>query len=426
MKKKYVTNYKLWLKLVIVSALGLAIFGLAGYSQVSADGPQHSSGLMLVDYRHLDGGQDGVALIDLDPESKLFGKIIQRRPIGQGVLPHHLYFNRDQSKLYNTALGGSYLYEIALNKDANGRPHIGQITPIDTHGNITGEDIYFTQDGSRFYMTFMNGQGGEKDGAIGVFDVQTNELLETIVAPVPDDPTSGQPFLMHPHGISANEELGLLMVTSTVHPDLVSEVGNTVTLIDMKTNQLLKTYLVADSPEDLPEPVEVLLLRDDLPPYALVTTVLGGDIWVASYNSETGLFNEFEKKVEGEEHGLGVALEFYIHEDKQGEKELYVSFGVPGVVNVYGLDQLPELPLKRTLPAGPGAHHMAFFETESEREVVVVQNNLLNGEGLNAGTLTVADIHTGELLKTLDLPTEYGLLPESIELAFGHGHDYHH
>jgi len=426
MKKKYFTDYKLWLKLAIVSAIGLVIFSLAGCSQVSADSPHHSPGLMLVDYRHLDGGKDGVALIDLDPESKQFGKITQQRPIGQGVLPHHLYFNRDQSKLYNTALGGSYLYEIALKKDANGMPHIGQITPIDTHGNITGEDIYFTQDGGRFYMTFMGGQGGEKDGTIGVFDAQTNELLETIVAPVPDDPASGQPFLMHPHGISANEELGLLMVTSTVHPDLVSEVGNTVTLIDMKTNQLLKTYLVADSPEDLSDPVEVLLLRDDLPPYALVTTGLGGDIWVASYNSETGLFNEFEKQVEGEEHGLGVALEFYIHEDKQGEKELYVSFGVPGVVNVYGLDQLPELPLKRTLPAGAGAHHMVFFETESGREVVVVQNNLLNLEGLNAGTLTVVDIHTGELLKTLDLPTEYSLMPEAIELAFGHGHDYHH
>jgi hypothetical protein len=57
---------------------------------------------------------------------------------------------------------------------------------------------------------------------------------------------------------------------------------------------------------------------------------------------------------------------------------------------------------------------------------VVVQNNLLNAEGLNAGTLTVVDTHTGELLKTLDLPAEYGLMPESIELAFGHGHDYHH
>lgn len=419
--------YKQLLKLVIVLVLGLVLFGLAGSGQVSADGPHPSPGLMLVDYRHLNGGQDGVAIIDLDPESDRFGKIVQRRPIGRGVLPHHLYFNRDQSKLYTTALQGATLYEIALTKDAYGTPRIGQITPIDTGGNLIGEDMYFTEDGSRFYMTFMGGQGGEKDGSIGVFDAQTNELLELIVAPVPDDPSAGeQPFLMHPHGISANEELGQFMVTSTVHPDGQSEIGNTVTTIDLETNDLLKTYRVADSPEDLSEPVEVLLLRDGLPPYALVTTLLGADIWVAAYNSETGSFGEFEKKVEGDEQGLGVALEFYIHENKQGEKELYVSFGVPGVVNVYGLDRLPELPLKRTLPAGAGAHHMAFFETESGREVLLVQNNLLNIEGLNAGTLTVVDIYTGELLNTLDMPAEYGLMPESIESAFGHGHDYHH
>ena len=199
-----------------------------------------------------------------------------------------------------------------------------------------------------------------------------------------------------------------------------------MTQIDLSTNELQKTYLVADSPTDQSETVEVLLLRDDLPPYALVTTGTGGDIWVASYNKDSGLFNSFEKKVEGEDQGLGVPLEFYIYRNKQDERELYVSFAVPGVVNVYSLEQLPDLPLKRTLPAGAGAHHMAFFETLSGREVVVFQNNLINLEGMNDGTLMVVDIYTGEILATLDMRTDYGLLPESIEWAYGHGADTHH
>jgi hypothetical protein len=69
---------------------------------------------------------------------------------------------------------------------------------------------------------------------------------------------------------------------------------------------------------------------------------------------------------------------------------------------------------------------MTFFDTPSGREVVVVQNNLLNLDGLNAGTLMVVDTHSGEVLKTLDMKTDYGLMPESIEAAFGHGHDVHH
>jgi hypothetical protein len=216
------------------------------------------------------------------------------------------------------------------------------------------------------------------------------------------------------------------MVTSDANPDGVSGTGNTVTLINFDTHELRKTYLVADSPEDLSETVEVLLLRDEFPPYALVTTVIGGDIWVASYNSDTGLFNEFEKKVEGEDQGFGVPLEFYIHENRDGEKELYVSFASPGAINVYSLDALPDLPLKRTLMTGAGAHHMAFFETKSGREVLVSQNNLINIEGLNDGTLMVVDIYTGENLGTLDMVAKYGLMPESVEWAFGHGADTHH
>lgn len=385
-----------------------------------------SPGLMLVAYTHLEGGRDGLALIDMDPESRRFGRILQKRAIGKGVLPHHVYFNGDETRLYATALSGSFLYEIRFRRDKYDRPHLGRIVPIDTRGNLIGEDMYFTEDGSRYYVTFLAGRGGDRDGSVGVFDAETNEVLETITAQEPRDPSSGQPFILYPHGISANEGLGILMVTSASHPDGVTGIGNTVTQIDLETHAPVKSYLVADFPADPSEAIEVLLLRDDFPPYALVTTGTGGDIWVASYNDDDGLFDPFEKKVEGDDQGLGVPLEFYIYRNNQGERELYVSFGIPGVVNVYSLDQLPDLPLKRTLPAGAGAHHMAFFQTMSGREVVVIENNLINLEGLNDGTLMVVDIYTGEVLGTLDMRAEYGLLPESIEWAYGHGADTHH
>jgi DNA-binding beta-propeller fold protein YncE len=380
-------------------------------------------GLLFVDYRNLGGGPDGVALIDLDPESEHFGEIVQNVEIGVGVLPHHLYFNHDQSRLYTTALGGAHLYEILLHE---GLPQISGIEAIDTGGNIVGEDLYFTRDGSRYYMTFMGGQGGDKGGSVGVFDAQTNALIKTILAPVPEDPASGQPFIMYAHGISANEDIGLLMVTSTIHPDLTTGVGNTVTLIDLETDEVLETYLVAESHEEASAPVEVLMLRDELPPYALATAMLSGDVWIAPYDESTRSYGEFQKAVEGDDFGLSWPLEFYIHTSQRGETELYISFAQPGVVNVYSLEDLPELTLKRTLPAAAGAHHMVFFSAPSGREVMVVQNNLLNLDGLNDGSLMVVDIDTGEVLATLDLAGEHGFMPESIESAYGHGHDYHH
>jgi DNA-binding beta-propeller fold protein YncE len=412
--------------IVVLAGTALTVLKAVAGGKSEAPGLAQNPGLFYVDYRHLDGGQDGVALLDLNPESGDFGRLLQRKFIGEGVLPHHLYFNRAQDRLYTTSLSGSMLYEVITDSGADGVPRITRFEPIDTGGNIVGEDMYFTEDGSRYYVTFMGGRGGDEGGTVGVFDAHTNELLEEIIAPVPADPASDEPFILYPHGISANEELGILMVTSTAHPDGVSGAGNTVTAIDMATNEPIQTYLVADAPDDLSAPVEVILLRDDLPPYALATTLNGAGIWVAAYDEAAGAFGEFAKEVDGEASGLGVALEFYIYTDHHGETELYVSFAVPGVVNVYSLDNLPELTLKRTLTAEPGAHHMAFFTTESGRELLVVQNNLLNIDGINTGTLTILDVHTGDVVETVDMPAEYKLLPESIESVFGHGHDYHH
>lgn len=432
------TNLR-WKQLLRLFVFALLLTGVMGGGIVPATSalahgeeeepvhPHVNPGLVFVDYRNLSGGEDGVVLMDLDPESEDFGKILQQRAIGAGVLPHHLYFNHEENRLYTTALGGENLYEIKLDNGEDGLPTMGWIKGIDTGGSIVGEDIYFTRDGSRYYVTFMGGQGGDKAGSVGVFDAHTNELLETIVAPVPDDLPSDQPFILWPHGISANEDRGLMMVTSTIHHELTKGMGNTVTLIDMETNQPIKTYLVSESWDEFSSPVEVIMLRDGLPEVALVNTMIGGDVWMAEYDEASGLYGEFSKVVEGDDSGLGWALEFYIHENNEGEKELFISFAVPGVVNVYSLDDLPgQLTLKRQLPAGLGAHHMTFFETESGREVVAVQNNLLNLDGLNSGLITVVDIMTGEVLAELDMPAEYGLMPESVESAFGHGHDYHH
>jgi hypothetical protein len=256
-------------------------------------------------------------------------------------------------------------------------------------------------------------------------------LLETIEAPLPADAAPGAPFLLHPHGITVDEKLGKLLVTSTVHPDGVSEVGNTVAEIDLATHKVLRTHLVANAPDEPSQPIEVLMLRDGLPPYVLASTA-AGDIWMARYDEATGAIGDFAKVVDGAKEGLGVALEFYVHADHHGKQELFISFAAPGVVKVYDLERLPEmaaagkLEATRTFETVPGAHHMAFFETPSGRELLVVQNNLLDIPGINAGSLTVIDLHDGKAVATLDLAAKFGIKAEAIESAYGHGADLHH
>lgn len=369
-------------------------------------GTSHDS-MFFIDYRDLNGGSDGMAVIELDPESPNFGNISSRLELGVGVLPHHIYYDYFAQRLYTTALGGSYLYQIRTVEDANGLPTLVSATPINTGTSTVGEDIFFTSD-NRYFVTFMGGDGSLKGGSVGVFNATNNQLIKTISGAIDVNPNK---FIMYPHGISISEEKELMMVTSTIHPDLTSGVGNTCTLIDLNTHEMIETYTVADSPSDMSSPVEVLLLRGQFPKFALTTTMLGGDIWMAPYNPTIGKYDAFTKAFDGSTMGLGWALEMYMDNNKQ----LYVSFGVPGKVLVFDISELPTLRLLRTLDADEGAHHMVFFKTKSGRDVVVVQNNLLNFPNLNSGTITVVDVKTGEKRGKVDLRNRYSILPESIE-----------
>lgn len=400
----------------IILFIVLIIFVNCHNDNHNSDHPHDSS--FYIDYRSLHGAPDGIAIIELDPESLNFGHISNKLELGVGVLPHHIYYNNNAKKLFTTALGGSYLYEVKTEKDQNGQPKLVSATPINTGENTVGENLFFTNDG-RYFMTFMGGAGGPKDGSIGVFNANNNQLIKTIKAPILDNPNQ---FIMYPHGISVNEEKGIMMVTSTIHPDLTTGSGNTVTLLDLNTYEIKETYRVADSQTDMSAPVEVLLLRGNFPQYALATTMLGGDIWMAPYNAATKKYDAFTKVFEGSTQGLGWALEMYI----DNTNKLYVSFADPGKVLVFDLSDLPQLKLLKTLNADKGAHHMAFFKTKSGKEVVAVQNNLLNIPNLNSGTINVIEIETGKTLGTVNLRTQYGILPESIEGTNGPSNYMHH
>lgn len=373
-----------------------------------------SPGLVLVPYRATDGAQDGVALVDADPASPRFGELIQRHPIGRDVLPHHLYWDPAGASLRLTALGGPFLYRLSLGESEDGTPEILGNQPIAVGENVMAEDIWFTDNGDKYYVTFLGGHGGKRDGSVGVFSAANDTLVKDIRS------TVDGPEILWPHGISGDPDAGLLLVTSTDAPPPEVGVGSTVTAIDLATNEAVETFPI----EENSGPVEVLILRGEaLPRYAIVSTMFGGDLWVAPYKEDSRTWSTFTKAVEGDDLGHGTTLELYVRKDLDGVPELYVSNADPGVVNVYALDALPELPLKRTIETGAGAHHLSFFESDG-RLLMVSQNNLLDIEGLNEGTLSVVDALTGESLGDIDLSGE-GILPESIESAYGRGYDQH-
>jgi hypothetical protein len=405
---------------------------------------EETQGLVLLRGLPTLGTSHSVAIVELDPEAGNFGEILHEHNYSGFELPlHHLYYS-PQGRLYSTGQDPACsLAEVGLSRDASGAPVVNSVDCLDTQGQAVGEDIMWHTVGGTEYMfvTFMGGTGVDQadGGSIGVFDPSTNKVVKVIEARK-SKVGKGKPYIMYAHGISAYEDR--MVVSSTVHPDLATGVGNAITVIDLNTMTPIENIVTEDTkPVGFPSsPVEVLFVRPQISPEAspgvLVNTMFGFETWKIPYNPEDKSFGKPKKVYDGATEGTGVPLEFY-----GNETDLFISHAIPGVVKRYDLAKLPDL-----VSSGPdikadlGAHHMIFYATRSGRDVIAVQNNLLNlGNAadndptdidfiakVNAHTITVHDLKTGERLASVDFKKRYKKGIDNVEALFGSGFVHHH
>lgn len=383
-----------------------------------------------------------VAIVELDPESPNFGAILSEVEQPEMAMPlHHLYYS-PTGRLYSTGLDPACsLAEIGLARDASGNPAVTGIKCLDTKGQMIGEDImWHTSNGTEYmFVTFMGGRGENDGGTIGVFDSQTNEVVKIIEAR-PSEVADGEPYILYPHGISAYKDR--MVVTSTIHPDLATGVGNAVTIIDLNSLEPIENIVVEDAkPLGFPSsPVEVLFARPsmhaDIKPAVLINTMFGFETFRISFDEDTKAFGDAEVIYSGLENETAVPLEFY-----GNETELFISHALPGVVKRYDLSKLPDLVSSGAdIKAEAGAHHMIFYTSRSGRKLIAIQNNLLNlGDanvddptdidfvaGVNDHSITVHDLETGERLASVNFREKYKKGVDNVEGLFGSGFVHHH
>ena len=349
----------------------------------------------LINYRSIDESRqkDGLAIIDLNPHSATFGDILQDVPVGEGVYMHHPFYNSDKSKIYNTALMGDKLYRVNLHDDK-----IFDVTPMDAGSCVVGEDMIFSEDGEKFYLTCMGSNN------ILVFDAKTDQLIDEIFA---DQEKNPEAYTKYPHGISADESIDRMIVTQTVSPAL-DDPQSSVTVIEFSTGQVLSTINLEKSHGTPSAPVEVLFHPDY--PIAYVSGMLDGTIWALEWDESAESFiPALVDDGTQREHSWPLDLNV-------GPKgNLFVSFAVPGVVNEYDLKNPLKPELLRTMPAMPGAHHTLFSH---DGKYMFVQNNLLNLDGLNSGTISVVDLKSGKQIATIYDPLKEGMMVESIDWIY--------
>ena len=238
------------------------------------------------------GRKEGIAIIDVDPESENYGNILTDIPLPSDLVAHHVFYNRDATKIYLTALGKPELRVI----DMTANPY--RIKVIDVPDCQVGEDVVFSADNKTWYQTCMG------SNVVIVGDAVNDTYTRTIETPVP-----------YPHGIAIHEGIDRMLLSSTVRASDLGDPGEEIAVFEASTGKFLSRHKVSDKESPSGEaPVEILFVPKSDPPAAYITNMYVGTLWTASWNDGKQEF-EFAKAFDFGPEEVGIPLEIYFTDD---------------------------------------------------------------------------------------------------------------
>ena len=333
--------------------------------------------------------KEGIAIIDVDPNSKAFGTIVQEIPLPGDLIAHHIFYNRNQSKAYVTALGKEELRVIDMGKKPYG---INKVVAVP--GCSVGEDVVFSDDGKFWYLSCMGTQ------TMVVGDAIKDEPIKTIKVAAP-----------YPHGIAIHNGIDRILLSSTVRASDLGDAGEVISAVEASTGKVLGTYKVSSKPSPAKNaPVEILFVPGANPPVAYVTNMYEGTLWTATWNAAKKDF-DVQQVHDFSAQGAGVPLEIYFNTKAD---RMYVTTAKPGHMHIFDLSAGPGKPkLMKSIATAEGAHHIAFTK---DGRYAFVQNTLLNLPGMSDGSITVVDMKTEAVVASFDTLKNTGYNPNSMVL----------
>jgi len=334
-----------------------------------------------------DTRREGIAIIDLDPDSQSFGKIVSDIPISPDNILHHIYYDRTMTKAYITGLSEPSLQVM----DMTSNPF--RIKTVDVKGCVMAENVIFDEANENWYLTCMDSAN------FYVGKVTTDEITAEVKVPN-----------TYPHGLGIHTGIDRIIVTSTVSGDLKTP-DDIVTILRASDLEVLgKKKLSLKEGQSGDAPAEVLFVPGANIPTAYVTTIFGGTLWALIWDEK---HNDFTSKqvYDFSKVDAGMALEMYFN--KKGDR-LYVTTATPGHLHVFDIANDPASPqLITSIPTAEGAHHVGITKDE---KYAFVQNSFLNLPGLSDGSVTVIDLNTHKRVRSMDTLKDAGFNPNSIIL----------
>ena len=348
--------------------------------------------------------REGIAIIDVDPTSKNFGKILNDIPLPPDLVAHHIFYNKDLSKAYITSLGNGSLHVM----DMKHVPYIPK--KVDLPDCQVGEDVIFSEDGKTWYLTCM----GSSNVIVG--DAKTDQQIKVIAANDKDT------FIRYPHGIGLNDSIDRMIVTSTVRPSDLGDAGETIAVIQASTGKVLSTHKLSDKPSPSgSSPVEAVFVPHAKPALAYINTMFGGELWTASWNEDSKDFS-FKAVFNFADVKQGVPLEIYFND---AHDRLYVTTANSGALNIFDISGDLKYHPKHlnTIPTAGGAHHTVFTP---DGRYAIVQNSFLNLPAMGDGSISVIDLEKQTKVASIDVLKNQGFKPNCIIMMPQWHHDDAH
>lgn len=370
--------------LTILSPLAHAeILAMVNYETKSADSLKALKNPIAPQSR-----REGIAIIDVDPKSKNFGKIVTDLSLPADTVAHHIFYNKDSSKAYVTALGKSELRVIDMKR----KPYALKTIPL--NGCSVGEDIVFSADNKTWFVSCM----GSNNVIVG--DAVADKQVKTVALPKP-----------YPHGIAIHDGVDRVLTTSTVRATDLGDPGETITAIKASTGEVTGTYKVSAKPSPAKDaPVEILFVPGSEPPVAYVTNMNAATLSTAVWDPAK---KDFKVQQAYDFAPVKAAMPLEIYYNKKGDR-MYVTTAKPGHFHIFELSKDGATPkLLKSIPAAEGAHHVGFTK---DGRYAFVQNALLNLPGMSDGSITVIDMQKGTVIGSVDTLKNKGLNPNSIVL----------
>ncbi len=338
--------------------------------------------------------RDGIAIIDVDPESETFGKWLADFPLPEDLSAHHLFYNPALTKVYVTGYTEKRQMHVM---DLTRVPY--RFKRVDIPDCLRLDSVAFSGDGERWFLSCA-----ESPNFI-VGDAGTDQVTQVV---------DMSPWFSH--GIALHPGINRLIVTESFAGIGRSEHGDNIVVYDPDTLTALSRHKVTLKPSPSRTlPVLIAFVPGADPPVAYVTTAAGGvdnhgSLWAASWVPTEATFQVQELFDFSQiEHKLAIAIGFNHAADRA-----FVTTAHPGAFHIFDIGADPLKPrLVNTLLCAQGAHHMAF---SPDGRYAFVENGIATAPGMNDGSITVIDLEKETVVGTINTLKDQGLTLADILL----------